>query len=300
MRTWLALAALAAARLPCATLSQVTGETPRWPQAHTHGAPTGDGCAWFDEEYQSLLSIATQAVRLGLDEPAWELADSLQSFCELRDLYDEGVHIHRLALDLCERVGNDRGSAVTLRNLAGLWTTSQAQAETSTASTPSGRWRMMRRLGERAAEADALCLCGDSYRVDGDTRLALATLQEAVDTASAADHRAGVLHAWLQIASIHREQGHFDQSAAYAEKSIALAGELHSSRDLGVALMLLGIVRREQGDLAGAETCFLEGITACAAAGDHAQQAYLLGHLGQLYARQRHPAARRTWNRPRR
>ncbi|WP_117211575.1 AfsR/SARP family transcriptional regulator [Allorhizocola rhizosphaerae] len=294
---WLALAESAGRGLPCTRLAPVSGTTPRWAGALEHDALASNALAWFDEEHQSLLSIAAQAARLGLEGPAWELADSLQAFCELRDLYDEGLHVHRLALEACELAGDARGTAVMLRNLAGLWTAKPGSSRDQRREYAQRALAMLRRLGERAAEADALCLCGDSYRVDGDHRLALSTLYEAVDTASAAGHRPGVLHAWQQIAGIHRAQGRYEECAAYAEKCIGLAGELGSSRDLGVSLMLLGIIRREQGEVIHAEACFQEGITICEASGDHAQKAYLLAHLGQLYAGQRHPAARQTLER---
>lgn len=294
---WLALAMEANRGLPCQTLAPVGGSTPRRVGVDELDALVHNALAWFDEEHQSLHSVAAQAARLGLDEPAWELADSLQRYCELRDLYDEGLHAHHLALRACEQAGNTRGIAIMLRNLAGLWTAKPGSSRDQRRGYAQRALEMLRRIGERGAEADALNLCGDSYRVDGDYPRALSALREAVDTATAAGHHAGVLQAWQQVASVYREQGDYAQAAGYAEKCVELAGRLGSSRDLGVSLMVSGIIHRELGDLTRAESCFRQGITVCTAADDRAQLAYLLAHLGQLYARQRHPAARPTLER---
>jgi tetratricopeptide (TPR) repeat protein len=184
-----------------------------------------------------------------------------------------------------------------LRNLAGLFTAKPGSSRAQRREYAQRALELLRRIGEPGAEADALYLCGDSYRVDGDYPRALSALREAVDTASAAGHDAGVLQAWQQIAIVYREQGDYARAVGYAEKCVELARRLGSSRDLGVSLLVSGIIHRELGDPPRAETCFQQGIAVCTAADDRAQLAYLLAHLGQLYARQRHPAARPTLER---
>lgn len=295
---WLALAEAAGRRLPAQTLARVTGTADRWrPDATTVAALVSDSFGWFDSEHQALRSVVAQAARSGLAALTWELAESLECYYELRDHYDEGQHVHRLALDACRRAGDRLGEAVVLRNLASLWTAKPGASREQRRGYAEAALAGFRRHGERGGEADALCLRGDSYRIGGDYPAALASLREAVTVAESVGHRVGELHAWQQICGIHREQGDYRTAAGYAEKCVALAQELDSSRDLGVSLMLLGIIRREQGEVADSESCLRRGIAVCAAAGDQAQVAYLYAHLGQLHARYGHPAARRTLER---
>jgi DNA-binding SARP family transcriptional activator len=295
---WLALAEAAGRRLPAQTLARVAGTAHRWrPDPAAVAALVSDPFGWFDAEHPALRSVVTQAARSGLAELTWELAESLECYYELRDRYDEGQQVHRLALDACRRAGNRRGEAVVLRNLASLWTAKPGASREQRREYAEAALAGFREYGEHGGEADALCLCGDSYRVGGDHRAALAALREAVAVAGRAGHRAGELHAWQQICGIHRERGDYQTAAGYAQRCVALSQKLGSSRDLGVSLMLLGIVRREQGEASDSESCFRRGIAVCTEAGDQAQVAYLYAHLGQLHARYGHPAARRTLER---
>jgi len=282
-------------RMPAHTLATVHRDLPRWPvEPDVVEDLVRDPFAWFESERAFLLTAITQAGRSGQYGLASGLAAAAHTFYELRDLYDDGVQAHQVALAACRAAADGLGEAVLLRNLADLHNSRPGAAIDDKLAYAESALALFRQFGERRGAADALYLCSDVHRVKGDPDRALACLEASREAATSVGYRLGERHVYLQLAILRREQGRYDDAAAAAQRALAMARESNSTRDESVALGILGVVYRELGDLDRSESSFQPAIEIARAAGDPLQEAYLSIHLGQLYVRHQHPGARRV------
>jgi DNA-binding SARP family transcriptional activator len=79
-----------------------------------------DPLAWFEAERPALLAAVRQAADADLDELCWDLAVTAVTLFEARGYYDDWRTTHELALAATRRAGNLRGEAATLCSLGSL------------------------------------------------------------------------------------------------------------------------------------------------------------------------------------
>ncbi len=99
------------------------GAGPRWqPDERYRDELLRDPLAWFEDERPALLAAIRQAAEADLDELCWDLAVTAVTLFEARGYYDDWRASHEVALAATRRAGNLRGEAATLCSLGSLGT----------------------------------------------------------------------------------------------------------------------------------------------------------------------------------
>ncbi|HEX6468652.1 MAG TPA: tetratricopeptide repeat protein [Streptosporangiaceae bacterium] len=282
---WLTVAEQADARLPSTALGVVRGPVPRW-----YGAPAriADPLGWFEAERACLVAAVDQSCRLGFADLAWELAQTLTDFLDLRGAYDEWRQTHERALEVVRKAGDRLGEAVLLRGLAQLGTYTRPPADYL--NTAEEARTLFADLGETVGESDARWLCAHAHRADGDYAQALTCLQYALDLAVKAGHRTGEAFAWEGFGEVRREQGELVKAMDCFERCLTLWRELGRDRHVALALRDLGLVHGELGQHDASAGRLQEALTLFRALGDRLSEAGALHSLGELALRQGRPA----------
>ncbi|MGW0590836.1 BTAD domain-containing putative transcriptional regulator [Streptosporangium sp. NPDC002607] len=292
---WLLLAERADELLPARTVAALRSAAPRWRPAAAESV-VGDPFAWFEVERQALAALVRQSAAMGETGYAWGLAAAAQTFYELRDA-SEGIRTHRLALAACRAAGDRRGEAVILRNLADLHSGKSGAVLDDKIEWADASLRIFRELGEPRGAADALYLCGDTYRLRGDYERALSRLQESVEIARSCGYPLGELHVLQQFSSIDSERGRYDEALGHARQAMVIVEELASPRDECVVRALLGMICKRLGRFDEGAEQLRRAVEMARSFADPLMEAQMLAHLGQLYADRGHPDARRTLER---
>ncbi|WP_184846261.1 AfsR/SARP family transcriptional regulator [Allocatelliglobosispora scoriae] len=289
---WLALARAAGAALASGTLAQIG--PPRAVAAPPGGVEVAarSPSAWFEAERAAIAAAVAQAADLGRTDLSWGLAAAAHSFYELRDLFDDGQHVHETALRACRAAGDQLGEAVMLRNLADLYSSKPGSELGQKLAFASAALHLFRQVRDTRGEADALYLCATVHRMRGEHAETVARLEQSLQACRSADYRLGELHVWQLLGMVRRQEGHNDEALVHASRALTIARELASSRDQSVALTLIGIIHRDQDEPEQAERALVEAIDIAEESADPVQLAFLHGHLGALYAGSGHPRAR--------
>ncbi|MGS2646905.1 BTAD domain-containing putative transcriptional regulator [Streptosporangium sp. LJ11] len=253
---WLALAEVAAERVPGPCHALMHSRAPRWRlPAAVAGPLLADPMAWFGAEHAALMAGVAQACEARLTQLAWDLAGSTETYLNVRGLYDGWQRMHEQALALCREAGDKRGEAVLMRGLL----------EVTTWSSPAGPGPAMTRMRTGASQlldlftmlddpvgtADALATLAWSMTADGNGGAqALALAERALRTAADANYLGGQARAYHVMAIIHGED---DPQGALKvlEQATKVAEALGNAHYTTTITQFLGAAKSFCGDITG-------------------------------------------------
>lgn len=318
---YLALAEEAHRRIYGGDYTLLHGSGERWPPAPDElDRLLRDPLAWLEMERPALVAAVRQAADAELDELCWDLAVTSVTLFEARGYYDDWRRTHEVALRATRQAGNLRGEAVTLCSLGSLATAMRGDDDShqhralllfqrlgddlgaslalrNLAALHRMRGRFdeaarsyeqalagFRRVGDRVAEAHALGGLAQVRIDEGDLEAAEALLYEALR----------ITHE-LGNARVEAQVSHRLGEVLLRRKRPAAAAELFR-RVLAVvrrtgdrvgeiyALVGLGLAGIDQCDFAAAEAWLTEAKTLCRHVGGRQVQARMWFALGQLHS----------------
>ena len=239
-----------------------------------------DPGAWFDDERAALVAAVRQAYTLGADHLCWQLASHLSGFFELRNLDDDWLQTHTIALAAAERAGDDRGAGLIRHALGELHANRDRYDEALLQLARAAD--LLAAAGDRLAEAHARRSLGVAQRMTGDTDAARSSLEACLAVFIEHGDRAGIAHAQHGLGAIHREQGRLDEAASSYRESLAYF-EATDDRFTGSLVgCSLGVVWRLLGQLPAAQECFERSLELSRTIDNTPGKAYALGYLGDL------------------
>ena len=117
----------------------------------------------------------------------------------------------------------------------------------------------------------------------GTLRLGYQMTVEALDRAGARMRTFARCRALYAAGNLGRAMGRYGEAQAYVEESLAIGREIADKQRIATALVLLGTILSERGDLAGARRCYEESLVLAEALGDSLRVTNALGSLGNLH-----------------
>lgn len=90
------------------------------PSQRVLAVASADPLRWIDAERAAFVSAVRQAAESGLFAECWRLASVSATMLAHRELRDESIAVHTLALDATRRIGDRRGEAIVLVALGRL------------------------------------------------------------------------------------------------------------------------------------------------------------------------------------
>jgi AraC-like DNA-binding protein/DNA-binding SARP family transcriptional activator len=85
----------------------LNGLPERQPSAAPEPSTESEAVAWFDDEYEMIMSLVTQAPPSGrYDSHVWQLAWALEHYLDRRGLWQESLAVHEAGLEAAQRSGD--------------------------------------------------------------------------------------------------------------------------------------------------------------------------------------------------
>lgn len=153
-----------------------------------------------------------------------------------------------------------------------------AEAATVTASAV----RAAQAVGDRDAQARALCHLGRLHRRQGRLSEAAASYRQALSRYADLGERAAQALVLRDLGSVHWRRGDYRQAADHYQRALALYRDLGDDAGRADALVRLGLVDARLGDPAGAARRFGSARELYAVSGDGFSEAYVLSLLARL------------------
>jgi DNA-binding SARP family transcriptional activator len=291
---WLAIAERLAARVPGPPFAPISGSAPR--PALDWEDDGGDPLRWFDGERSTLIAAIRQTCALGLDELAFDLAECMEKYFDIRGMYTEWQAINTRVIEVCRANGNRRGEAVMRRGLTEVITwntiddTGEAMARFETEAHELVE--MFEALGERGGMSDAEVNCAWAASAKGASAEAVEHGLRALRLAEETGHIGGEARAHVAIAIARSEQ--LDLMAAFAHLTRALERirALGNPRYEAAVLQFMGIGYVRAGDLDSAERVLDESLAISRRLSDSYTEVLTQLELARLYLRRGDPRAR--------
>jgi DNA-binding SARP family transcriptional activator/tetratricopeptide (TPR) repeat protein len=250
--------------------------------------------SWFAAEHHVLTALVALAAASDFGFPAWQLALTMQQFCQWRGLFHDWKQVMEAALRAAERDGDLPGQGHVLRSLAGAsfylnrLDECVRYLERAQASYTA--------LGYTTEHAYLHSSFAEVFTRQGQLPLAIEHNRKALELYRAAGYRRGEARAIADIGETLHALGDDEEAVTYLERGIALAQEVRKPHQEGKARKDLGIVLAKLGQLDSAIDQFRQALVLIRGVGSLQLEAETLLPLGDALAAQgRADEARDAW-----
>lgn len=266
---WLGVAERLEPGLPGPCFAPIAGNAPRPHVGKIVGQlSAGDPADWFDAEQATLRSVIRQACAQGHLDAAFDLAQRMEKYFDLRGMYAEWAETNRVVLAACQAAGNRRGEAVALRGLIDVTTWTEEQSTADATAEAMARQRaeatrleeMFRDLGERGGMADAASMRSWAFTATGQYADAVDAGRQALVWAGEAGHVGGESRAHHALAVALGESGDLGQALDHLNHALERARVLGNPRAVATVLQFFGIGFSRAGLLDEAEGYLTESL----------------------------------------
>jgi DNA-binding SARP family transcriptional activator/tetratricopeptide (TPR) repeat protein len=250
---WLAVAERLESQVPGPCFASIAGVAFRPDVDHVTSDLAGaDPLAWFDAEQPAVSAVIRQACESGDDEAAFDLAQRMEKYFDVRGRYAEWEADNRLVLAACRAAGNVRGEAVMLRGLIDVTTWIAAADHTTEAMTESHAQavrlqELFATVQERGGMADAAVMQSWALTAMGRHDEAIDTARASLDWATSSGHLGGQARAHVALAIALNESNQLSVAVDHLYRALACARELGNARYEATVLQFLGIGHCEAG-----------------------------------------------------
>ncbi|KAB2339993.1 AfsR/SARP family transcriptional regulator [Actinomadura rudentiformis] len=285
---WLWLAERAADHVPGPCYAAMHGAAPRWPLPAAEAAQLlKDPMLWFTAERPALVAEVRQACELSLDEAAWDLAASMEKYCDVRGLYEDWRHMHERALRLCQETGNKQGEAVLRRGLLEVTTwTSPVRSGPAMVTMRESAERLLQlftELDDPIGMADAMVAIVWGLAAQGAESEALAVAEQSLRLSRTSGYPGGQVRAYHVMAVVHGER-HPDRALPCLERALENAKVLGNPRVMATVMQFLGAARALCGDVEGGQRLLDDSIVIARELDDRYLETFSLLYLAKTYA----------------
>jgi DNA-binding SARP family transcriptional activator len=251
-----------------------------------------DALTWYDSERANVMAAIRQAAALGMDDIAWQLADTLFPFFHRLGNWVDCIAAHRIAVESARKAGARQGEASVLSQLG----FSLARLRDADAFVHLEQALAIRRaLGDRTGEVQtALALADAHNRIEGPAA-ALEPTKSCLELLQKLDNASFLGIGLINLGEIYLDLGRLDEAAECFEQARdvwkGIGGYGH-----GHALHNLGRIYTDLGRPDDAIAQLTEALRLHREAGDLVGQGVALKYLGQAHRECGHMAeARQSW-----
>ncbi|MCZ7438898.1 BTAD domain-containing putative transcriptional regulator [Micromonospora sp. WMMC241] len=282
---WLTLTDEAYRRTPGGFRRGAAGAAARWSRwtAADLDALLTDPVAWFEAARGQLAGAVRRAASAGLDEAAWNLANTLGRFLELREHLDDWDVTTGAALAACEAAGNETGQAWLLR-ARGERHLNLDRLDDALSCLDAALSRF-ERLDERAGQALALRAAGTAHRLRHDDAAAMTALGRAEAITVELGDPTGQAQVLFGLGAAHRVAGRTGAAETAFRSALALFQQLGDRFGEAYTSTSLALVLGRDGADADADPLLRRALALCRELGYRRGAAISLGHLGDLHLR---------------
>jgi DNA-binding SARP family transcriptional activator len=250
--------------------------------------------SWFETEHHVLHAAIAQAAASDLGTHAWQLANLLAMFLNLRGFRPESIEVMRTALAAAERADDVPGQAHTLCELGGALVQLARHQEADACLRRASR--LSERLGDQAGQARAQMYLGVSCERMDQYQEALGHAQQALSLFRAARHLPGQARALNHIGWDYAHLGRQRRALNACLQAVGMNREVGDLRGEGATWDSLGYSHSLLGHYDQAITCYQHAVNLANQAANRYQAAEALTKLGDVLRAAGNPeAAGQAW-----
>jgi DNA-binding SARP family transcriptional activator len=291
--------------------------------------PMGHQIEWLEGERRSLVSAVHLAADHGMAEACWDLAFSAVTLFEVKSHFDEWRETAERALGATEAAGNERGRGAMLYVLGAMYShqTRLAEAQRHFAdamtvferigddhgyalalrnATTLDRLRTggtaplddyltalekIRAVGDRVGEAYILRNMAKVCLVEGDQHRAQALLEEALRCCREVGYLRGEAQVLNRFAELHLAGNQVEQAHQVLNRVLLIVRDIGDRTGEAHALYRLGVVRQRSGRLDNADTTLQHALSLARQIGERMVTGSAHLALGEIALARGHDAA---------
>ncbi len=262
---WLAVAERLERGLPGTCYAPITGVTVRPDVEHVLADLAAiDPFRWFDAEQATVRALVRQACERGDAQAAFDLAQRMEKYFDVRGMYAEWEATSHLALAACRRSGDVRGETVMLRGLVDVTTWITEDRTTGAMSRLHAEAQHVQELfhqvGEYGGMADAAVMRSWSLTATGRHHDAIEVATTALGWAVRSAHLGGQARAHVALAVALGESGQLTDAVGHLYQALPRARELRNPRWEATVLQFLGIACNRAGQFDAASRYLAESL----------------------------------------
>jgi tetratricopeptide (TPR) repeat protein len=261
------------------TLADLT----RVPRSAADQSDRDNRLAWFEDERQNLVAAVRQAASAGEDSLAWELADAMYDFLQLRSYAGDNVEVHRIGLTCAQRAGELRAQVYMRHHLSairrdlGQYPTALDEAEKALAISTD--------LKDRYLEAAVRNNLAAIYYLTGRYADSLQSAERALAIRQAIEDRIGEAQSLTSIGRTQRALGRYRESFANTLLALTIRQEIHDRLGEAETFDALARLYRLSGLYSEALTCGYLALEIRRELGDRIGEGESLQSLARVYRR---------------
>ena len=249
---------------------------------------------WFSEEQVVLLPAVTQAVQLGFDELAVNLASAVAPFLKLRGYWHDLVDVHSIALRAAERLDDAMAQAHSHQGLGTAYAQFGRLADAVEHYQHS--LELCRRLGDRNDEGRTLLALGGLHQRRNEHNTAVEHARLALELFRVTTDRRGEAAALVTLAGCQTSLGHYDGALRELAEARRISRELADTTAESAILEKLGFVHHRRGRYRAALEHYEEALRLARTLGDRYAEAVTANRMGDTYEALDDPGqARASW-----
>jgi tetratricopeptide (TPR) repeat protein len=272
----------------------ITPDPPRPGVTPERFADYESAMSWFAAERHVINALVALAAGSDFGFPAWQLALTMQQFCQWRGLFHDWKQVMEVALRAAERDADLPGQGHVLRSLAGAsfylnrLDESVGYLERAQAAYTA--------VGYTTEHAYLHSSFAEVFTRQGRLPLAIEHNHKALELYQEVGYRRGEARAIADIGETLSALGDDEEAVTYLERGITLAQEVRKPHQEGKVRKDLGIVLAKLGQLDSAIGQFRQALVLIRSVGSLQLEAETLLPLGDALAAQgRADEARDAW-----
>lgn len=250
--------------------------------------------AWCDAEREGLVAAVHLAVEQELHTMAWQLADALWVYLDLRQAGDDWIAVCQAGLRAARRTGDHDAQALMLKGMGNAYLL--ARRHDDALLWYERALALYRRNGNRAGQANVLNNMGliheDLRHIDESIRhheQSLAIVRELGDKAAMASKLGN-------LAIAYKSAGRYQEALDVGQQALTINRETGDPRGEACVLSTLAEIHHAAGDYPAAIGLYHQALRFNRELGNRGDEAINLTHLGQAQRDAGSAAqARRTW-----
>jgi DNA-binding SARP family transcriptional activator/tetratricopeptide (TPR) repeat protein len=253
-----------------------------------------EAMGWFGAERQVLQATVRHAAQHGFRVQAWQLALTLQRFCERQGYWHDWAATMRSALRAALDADDLAGQAHIRRSLADacrlIGQDVEAIAELERARELSGQTSCA------VEQAYLHSIFGAIFAQQGSHDDAVEHYRQAYGRYLAADHQTGQADALKGMGGCRGQQGRYSEATSLVHDALTIYGELGDANGEADCWVRLGEFHHLLGEHEQALTCHRQAVTLWRGLGNRAGEALGLDSLADsALAAGEHELAREAW-----
>jgi CHAT domain-containing protein/Tfp pilus assembly protein PilF len=194
--------------------------------------------------------------------------------------YGQALIIYRLALQIAEQLGDQRGVAITLRNIGIVYRSQGDYMQALEYYRKS--LKLAEKVGDRSLIAPALNNIGVVHALQGDYAQALEYYQKSLKLREEIGDKAALAPALNNIGNIFNAQGNYAQALEYYRKSLKLVEEIGDKGAIATTLGNIGSIYNSQSNYTQALEFYQRSLKLLEELGNKAGIANTLNNIGAV------------------